>query len=116
MSKQSVTLRGIIGSRGHCLARAYVYPSGIDLYVCYYGSGTARKMRYYPRIGLSVLRAEGESEIGTYVSFGPSGRVLFGKNGHATIALTTLKIKLTGNRRYNIFLLPVFDIMVGFNF
>jgi hypothetical protein len=98
------------------LSDEFQFPSTLDVYFCYYGMGRARTMRYYPRIGISRICNPGETERGTYLAFGPCGRVAFGKNFHVTFALTTLKIKLWGNRNYNWLQLPLFDFMVGIDF
>jgi len=98
------------------LSDEFQFPSGVDIYLCYHGKGRTRTMRYFPRVGLSFLKNPGMVETATYLAFGPCGRVAFGKNFNVTFGLTTLKIKLWGNRNYNWMQLPLFDFTVGFDF
>jgi hypothetical protein len=100
----------------YSLSDEVIYPSGFELYVNYYAKGRPRQMRYFPRLGLSVLRAPEAIERALYMSIGPCAKVPIGKNGHVVLALTTFKFKLAGNKNYSWMLLPVFDFMVGLDF
>lgn len=98
------------------LSDEFQFPSGVDIYLCYHGKGRTRTMRYFPRVGLSFLKNPDVAETGTYLAFGPCGRFAFGKNFHVTFALTTIKIKLQGSKKYNWMQLPLFDFTVGVDF
>ncbi len=117
-SPMNSVIGGIVTNRvtTTALSDEFPFPSSFDFYLCLHGRGRSRTMRYFPRIGLSRLRNTGQSEWGTYLAFGPCGRVSFGKNFQVTFALSTLKLKLQGNREYNWMQLPVFDFMVGLEF
>jgi hypothetical protein len=98
------------------MADEFTYPESLDVFLCLHGRGRTRAMRYYPRIGLSSILNQGETERGLYLAFGPCGRMSFGKYFHITFGLTTLKIKLRGNSNYNWLQLPLIDFTLGLEF
>jgi hypothetical protein len=94
----------------------FEFPSGTEFFVHFYGRRGLGAMKSFLRVGLSVLRLVGETKNAVYLPIGLGARTeLFG-NFHIMLTLSTLKLKITGSRSYNIVLVDPFAVMVEFNF
>jgi len=87
-----------------------------DFLFSYYGKGRSRAMRYFPRVGLSLIKKPSEDHWAGYLAVGPCVRAALSQNVHLIIALTTLKFKLWGGPHYFFLDYPLFDLAVGINF
>jgi len=111
-------MRGLVTQKDNAttFSKEYQFPSSFDAFLCYYLKTQAVNGWYYARLGLSFVRNPGDTETATYLAIGPSARLIFGKNFHLTVGLSTLKFKLQGSRKYGLLILPLYDVAVGINF
>lgn len=117
-SPMNYIFKGMVTSKDTAvsLSDEIQFPETVDFFINYYGPGRSRGIRYFPRIGLSLVKNPEQTERALYLAIGPSGRAIFGKHIHFVWALTTLKFKLSGNKYYSWMQFPVFDLMVGIDF
>jgi hypothetical protein len=94
----------------------FEFPSGAEFFVHFYGKRGAKSIKSFLRSGLSVLKIVGETKSAVYLPVGLGVRTEFFGKFHIFMTLSTLKLKITGSRKYNIVLVDPFAVMVELNF
>lgn len=117
-SPQNYVVKGILTTQYADIPTRdmFEFPSGAEFFVHFYGKRGAGSIKSFLRSGLSFLKIVGETKSAVYLPVGLGVRTeLFGKF-HIFMTLSTLKLKITGSRNYNIVLVDPFAVMVELNF
>jgi len=117
-SPQNYVFKGILTSKYYDKPTGdmFEFPSGAEFFVHFYGKRGTKSIKSFLRSGLSFLKIVGETESAVYLPVGLGARTELSGNFHIWITLSTLKLKISGNRKYNIVLVDPFAVMVEFNF
>lgn len=94
----------------------FEFPSGAEFFAHFYGKRGAGSIKSFLRAGLSFLKIVGEAKSAVYLPIGLGVRAEFWGKFHILTTLSTLKLKITGSRNYNIVLVDPFAVMVELNF